>query len=34
MAKTPTLNSVTCIMSYGMELEAFRVDEHMALSVR
>lgn len=34
MAKTPTLNSVTCIMSYGMELEAFRVDEHTAFSIR
>lgn len=34
MAKTPTLNSVTCIMSYGMELEAFRVDKHMTFSIR
>lgn len=34
MTKTPTLNSVTCNMSDGMELEAFHVDEHVAFSIR
>lgn len=34
MIKTPTLNSVTCNMSDGMELEAFHVDEHIAFAIR